>query len=573
MMKRKKQTYPFLLLVVVALISGVVLGSRFLNIANFTRDVPIYAELDAVLGRGWLIDADWSSDDKMIAVSSSIGVWLYDSYDLQIEPKFLPSNTSPVSSVAFSSDGDYLIEGRWDNRVYLWQMDVLSHPKSIFRGHQGFVNDVAVHPLGQWIVSASSDKTVRIWDVETQETTLILPGHDNSVEMIQINSGGTLLASAGRDNTVRLWDVNNGEMLAVFDEQDAGVYALEFNENDRYLHIIGLDLELFSYSLETQKLESSETNLAIQYTSPLDIVQQLSEITAYHLPPINTIVLSPDSRYLTGGTGNIFTPENTVQIWDMQTYQPVAKLDNGVQLDNVLTLSYQPNHTVLAAGDASGRLLLWDYQSDTIINQWQAHDREILSMIFVDEETLATGSADGLIRVWDVMTGEEIHQFESPNGAVHNIILNDVDKFDELDNTLTSYTVSEAERSLQLLCSHGDEIGAVAFSPDNQVRATVTYNHQIQLVNVASGEFLRTLSGHDNLIEDITFSSDGRWIASAGWDNTVRLWDVNRGQELLTLTGHTRPVTSIVFSGDNTRLISSSDDGTVRIWSLYSLDG
>lgn len=487
------------------------------------------ANLETIFGRGWLTDADWSPDAQTIAVSSSVGVWLYDADDLDAEPTLLPSDSAPVSSVAFLPDGKHVVEGRWDLRVYLWNIHEPSQPTTVFRGHRGFVNDVAVHPFGKMIASASSDKTIRLWDVATGETLFVVEGHENSVEQIEFDMSTGLLASYGRDNTIRLWDIESGELFTTYTDPKPNLMKQFFNQDTAII----------------------------------------SQLEPYHQPPINTLTLSPDGRFLAAGTGNIFTPQNSVQVWDLETqtlYQSLPELD-----DNVLALAYQPDTTTIAIGDAGGQVYLWDYQTNILQNQWQAHDREVLSMIFVDKHTLVTGSADAYIRVWDANTGEQQYEFKSPNGAVHNIRLDASTDFDALDNTLTSYSVSEEEQNLQLLCSHGDEIGAVAFSLDNKLRAVASFDNSIQLVDVQSGDFIRRIDGHTNRVEQMTFSPDGMLLASGGWDNVVRIWDVQTGEHLLELNGHTRAVTSVVFADDGTQLYSASDDGTIRVWSLAQI--
>jgi WD40 repeat protein len=62
-----------------------------------------------------------------------------------------------------------------------------------------------------------------------------------------------------------------------------------------------------------------------------------------------------------------------------------------------------------------GQLLLWDYESDSLLGTWQAHDSELLSMVFLDEDTLATGGNDGMIQVWNIRNGKKVTSFESPN--------------------------------------------------------------------------------------------------------------------------------------------------------------
>ena len=68
--------------------------------------------------RGGVAEIAFSPDGRLLAVASSIGVYLYAAADLR-EVRFLPTD-SPVRSVAFSPDGRALASGSWDGTVRLW---------------------------------------------------------------------------------------------------------------------------------------------------------------------------------------------------------------------------------------------------------------------------------------------------------------------------------------------------------------------------------------------------------------------------------------------------------------------
>jgi len=74
------------------------------------------------------------------------------------------------------------------------------------------VNDVAISANGQYVVSASWDKTVRVWDVHTGQMLLNLKNHTNDVTSAIFNPDGTRLLSLSWSD-VLLWDVKTGQIL------------------------------------------------------------------------------------------------------------------------------------------------------------------------------------------------------------------------------------------------------------------------------------------------------------------------------------------------------------------------
>lgn len=564
---KRKHSLLTLAIICISIIvfTGVFIFSSFKNLPT---QASYSATLETVLGKGWMTDADRSSDGQTIAISSSTGIWFYSADNLHNEQFYIPSDSAPVSSVALSDDSQYVVEGRWDNRVYVWSLADLSQSANVLRGHRGFVNDVAISPASSMVASASSDKTVRLWNIETGKLIQTLEGHQHSVTAIDFSPNGQLVASGSRDHTVKLWNTDTGELVQQFDDVDKAVVDVRIADDGIALIALYENQQRYIYDIVTGQTISVVSDDSETLNALFNGLQR-DNIGFY--PPVNTLEVSADGQQIAVGTGNIFTPDNRVLLWDIQTKHLIQSFQDE-SLGNVLTLTYQVDGTLLAIGDANGNLFLWNTLSDTLFNTWQAHNGELLSITFIDNQTLATGGKDGMIHVWDSATGDKLNTFESPNGAVHQIILDssstNLTQSSSLDNTLASYTVSEAEESLNLLCSHGDTTGAVSFNSDNTLRATATFDNKILMVDVATGNIQQTFTGHQNIVENLTFSHDGKWLASASWDKMVRVWNIETGEATQTLSGHTRPVTSVRFNTGNSQIISGSHDGTVRIWNL-----
>lgn len=77
-------------------------------------------------------------------------------------------------------------------------------------GYDDHAAGVASSPDGQIIASASSDKTVRLWDVTTGKDMQKLEGHRAGVGGVAFSPNGQVIASASWDKTVRLWNVTRG---------------------------------------------------------------------------------------------------------------------------------------------------------------------------------------------------------------------------------------------------------------------------------------------------------------------------------------------------------------------------
>ena len=74
------------------------------------------------------------------------------------------------------------------------------------QGHTSWVLDLSIIPNGQYMASASNDKTVKIWDLETHENIATIQQHTDTVWGVDWNSDGTKLVSSGADNTLIIYN-------------------------------------------------------------------------------------------------------------------------------------------------------------------------------------------------------------------------------------------------------------------------------------------------------------------------------------------------------------------------------
>ncbi|KZF24871.1 platelet-activating factor acetylhydrolase IB alpha subunit [Xylona heveae TC161] len=132
----------------------------------------------------------------------------------------LQSHRSPVTCVAFHPIFSSLASGSEDSTIKIWDWELGELERTV-KGHTKAVLDVDYGGPrgGMLLASCSSDLTIKLWDPSDEYKNIrTLPGHDHSVSAVRfISSGsaglpstGNLLVSASRDKTLRIWDVTTG---------------------------------------------------------------------------------------------------------------------------------------------------------------------------------------------------------------------------------------------------------------------------------------------------------------------------------------------------------------------------
>jgi WD40 repeat protein/serine/threonine protein kinase len=158
---------------------------------------PLHLSDDAVVALAFSHDGRW-----LVSGSKDHTLWLQELPDGK--GRRIDVGGVGVLAVGFSPDGQRLVSSsQGDNSLRLWDVRT-GETRGVLRGHLNQVNHFGWSPEGKRLVTASDDRTVRVWDVESGESR-VLQGHTDGVVQVAFSPDGRRVASASKDGTVRLW--------------------------------------------------------------------------------------------------------------------------------------------------------------------------------------------------------------------------------------------------------------------------------------------------------------------------------------------------------------------------------
>jgi WD40 repeat protein len=426
-------------------------------------------------------------------------------------------HTKEVTGCAVSPDNKWIVSASWDRTLKVWDI-ATGMERCTLRGHTGRVMDCAMSPNGQWIVSASADHTLKIWDPFAGVVRRTLNGHDGGVSACAISPNGEWIVSASWDHTLKIWEVSTG----------------------RVLHTL-----------------------------------------KGHTHHVTSCAFGPDGKWVVSASG-----DRTVKIWDAATGMELHTLKGHAQGVAACAVSHDGKQIVSASND--GTVRIWELDNRISSRILRGHSAWVQSCaISPNGQWIISASLDNTLKVWPLKYG--------PNGNTaqleHRTLRGHTDRVGDCvvspnnqwivsasdDNTLKMWSLAATSFEMEMDAikidvpnRHRAEVRACVVSIDGRWAITASADNTLKVWNVATGIVHKTLVGHRRDVTDCALSSTRKQVVSASLDNTVKIWDIATGREILTLEGHIAPVRACVLSPDGHWIVSASDDHTLKVWDSTS---
>lgn len=134
-----------------------------------------------------------------------------------------------------------LVSGSDDFTMFLWEPANSKQPKARLTGHQQIVNHVLFSPDGQWLASASFDKSVKLWNGITGKFVTVFRGHVGPVYQISWSADSRLLLSGSKDSTLKVWDIRTRQLKQDLPGHADEVFAVDWSPDGQKVASGGKD--------------------------------------------------------------------------------------------------------------------------------------------------------------------------------------------------------------------------------------------------------------------------------------------------------------------------------------------
>ncbi len=473
-----------------------------------------------------------------------------------------------IRDVMFTKDGRYLVSASNDKTVRVWDVRTGEIARvirgQVGKGDEGKIYAAALSPDDRWLAVGGYNKNdeIRLIDFRTGKVNALLKGHGNVILGLSFSPDGRRLISGSADKTARIWDVKSGKTLHKLTGHTDDIYAVAFSPDSSKAVTGSFD--------NTLKLWNANTGGLIRTMRG-------------HDDDVASAAFTPDGRYILSGSC-----DKTIRLWNGGSGKFIKVLAR--QDTTVVSLSISPDGSCVVTGTGSQPLSnnVFSIPSGKKLTSFTRHKNIVLATAVSPDGAIAAtgGESDNEIYLWDIKTGKVKHKLAGKGKKIWSVGFagdgmsiawgktyeqNNLLGYGSLDQSFTIKSSRNFELSLgpELKSDRGyvrglESVGQWSIRTENgKVHKT------LQILKNGSVLHKITRGSTDGYKhESLTLAPDGRAVISGGGLGCLYSYNPKNGKKLHEFVGHTSDVLGVACSSDSRFLVSGSSDQTVKLWEI-----
>ena len=472
-----------------------------------------------------------------------------------------------IEEIMFSPDGHFIAAfTHWGHFVKVWSMDTLQCIKGIECADA--IQSIAFSSDNRFII-ISSGENVYIRNTSTYEVIATLEGHVNLVTSARFILNDKYIVTASDDYSIKIWDSKTYQCIETLIMNIRVKHIDSSLSGKRFLSLDDLTVQIWD-AVTFQRVGILENDLSYLNDAAFS-------------PDGNHILLSGGGRTVPIWDADKYRYESEL-IGHLNEVTDVMFSFDGSLL---ATLSWR---FALGAHNFDGTAKIWDASSYQLLGVIAEHRFEIIS-VFFDAESIITVSADCEVKYWSTDNYQCIKTLRFDDGMIDDADFSPDGRYIITYSLIDSVKIWETTtwKCNYTLEGHGLQFWVddkhvinndfypkdILYTPDGQfilIGGHDVYRGIIIILDAKTYHLEGILKKYNFSITRLFSSSDGHFVAA--WDtwnvnsSDVVIWDIRSKNCVSILHGNVYNIQSVKFSPDNHRILIASYDGTAKIWDI-----
>ncbi len=286
----------------------------------------------------------------------------------------LKGHHGEVRGVAITSDGKTVVSASYDRTLKVWDLGT-GQCRGTFTSHSADVNDLAITPDGATAITVSDDKTLKVWDLATGQCRATFKGHIELVGRVAVTLDGKTVVSSSNDGTLKVWDLSTGQSHTTLKGHTERVLGMAITPDGKTIISGSGDKTLKVWNLTTGQCRAT---------------------FAGHMGWVYGVTITPDGKMVISSSS-----DGTLKVWDLETYKCLATFEG--HTNSVLDVAITPDGKTIISGSSDNTLKVWNLVTGQCIATLKGHESHVFRVVVApDGKKIVSGSGDGTIRVWDL---------------------------------------------------------------------------------------------------------------------------------------------------------------------------
>jgi WD40 repeat protein len=263
-------------------------------------------------------------------------------------------------------------------------------------GHHDAVVWLALAPDGRSLMSASTDRTIKLWDLETKQLIRDVGIHKDMARTALFLPDGKRALTAGDEGEIVLRNIADGAILHVFSAaQHGGANKVALTRDGKRAVSVHEAGTVIVWDIESGSVV---------------------HVMSGHGWSISSVAISPD-----GGKAISGSIDGELKLWDIDAGRLIRSWRGHER--GTYGAAFTPDGHEVITGSGDDSIKIWDVETGRLVRELDGHSGTVYALqISPDGKRLVSCSLDGTARLWDIASGDEIEQYNPTTGPLYSVV-------------------------------------------------------------------------------------------------------------------------------------------------------